>query len=140
LPLVSLIHAVAVFQVFGKCRCNVTPHNAQWCLLGTACGAVRTCGCFQLLHHRLHELQNTVVTEANIQDSPEQWDIPANIQYTFLVGWDWVSWYCGHYWPIVPAPDDRWWWLWRNWWNKDWQRKPKYLENTYFCPPQIPLD
>jgi hypothetical protein len=20
----------------------------------------------------------------------------------FLVGWDWVSWYCGHYWPIVP--------------------------------------
>jgi hypothetical protein len=22
---------------------------------------------------------------------------------------------CGHYWPIVPAPDDRWWWLWRNW-------------------------
>jgi hypothetical protein len=25
-----------------------------------------------------------------------------------------VSWYCGHYWPIVPAPDDRWWWLWRN--------------------------
>jgi hypothetical protein len=29
LPLVSLIHAVAVFQVFGKCRCNVTPHNAQ---------------------------------------------------------------------------------------------------------------
>jgi hypothetical protein len=22
-----------------------------------------------------------------------------------LVGWDF--WYCGHYWPIVPAPDDR---------------------------------
>jgi hypothetical protein len=38
----------------------------------------------------------------------------------FLVGWDWVSWYWGHYWPIVPAPDDRWWWLWRNWWNEDW--------------------
>jgi hypothetical protein len=52
----------------------------------------------------------------------------------FLVGWDWVSWYCGHYWPIVlvPAPDDRWWWLWRNWWNADWQGKPKFLEKT--CP------
>jgi hypothetical protein len=40
--------------------------------------------------------------------------------------------FCGHYWPIVPAPDDRWWWLWRNWWNEYWQVKPKYSENT--CP------
>jgi hypothetical protein len=48
------------------------------------------------------------------------------------VGWYWVSWYCGHYWPIVPAPDDRWWPLWRNWWNEDWQGKPKYSEKT--CP------
>jgi hypothetical protein len=44
------------------------------------------------------------------------------------VGWDF--WYCGHYWPIVPAPDDRWWWSWRNWWNEDWQWKPKHSENT----------
>jgi hypothetical protein len=36
--------------------------------------------------------------------------------------------YCGHFWPIVPAPDDRWEWLWSNWWNEDWQRKPKYYE------------
>jgi hypothetical protein len=42
------------------------------------------------------------------------------------------TWYCRHYWPIVPAPDDRWWWLWSNWWNEDWQRKPKYSEKT--CP------
>jgi hypothetical protein len=28
--------------------------------------------------------------------------------------------YCGHFWPIVPAPDDRWGWLWSNWWNEDW--------------------
>jgi hypothetical protein len=34
--------------------------------------------------------------------------------------------------PIVPAPDDRLGWLWRNWWNKDWQRKPKYSEKP--CP------
>jgi hypothetical protein len=41
--------------------------------------------------------------------------------------------YCGHYWTIVPAPDDRWWWLWRNWWKEDWQGKPKkYSEKT--CP------
>jgi hypothetical protein len=39
---------------------------------------------------------------------------------------------CGHCWPIVPAPDDMWGWLWRNWWNKDWQGKPKYSEKT--CP------
>jgi hypothetical protein len=43
-----------------------------------------------------------------------------------LVGWDFG--YCGHYWPV---PDDRWWWLWRNWWNEDWQGKPKYSEKTY---------
>jgi hypothetical protein len=28
---------------------------------------------------------------------------------------------CGHYWPIVPAPDDR---------NEDWQGKPKYSEKS----------
>jgi hypothetical protein len=41
------------------------------------------------------------------------------------------TWYCGHYWPIIPAPDDRWWWLWSNWWNGDWQGKPKYSEKTF---------
>jgi hypothetical protein len=29
--------------------------------------------------------------------------------------------YCDHSWPIVPTPDDRWGWLWSNWWNEDWQ-------------------
>jgi hypothetical protein len=33
------------------------------------------------------------------------------------------------------APDDRWRWLWRNWWNEDWQGKPKYSEKT--CPSAI---
>jgi hypothetical protein len=42
------------------------------------------------------------------------------------------TWYCGHYWPIVPDPDDRCWWLWSNWWNEDWQGKPKCSEKT--CP------
>jgi hypothetical protein len=49
--------------------------------------------------------------------------------FFLFVGCDFC--YCGHYWPIVPAPDDRWWWLWRNWWNEDWQGKPKYSEKTY---------
>jgi hypothetical protein len=54
---------------------------------------------------------------------------PVTIILLLLVGWDF--WYCGHYWPIVSAPDDRWWWLWRNWWNKDWQGKPKYSKKTF---------
>jgi hypothetical protein len=40
--------------------------------------------------------------------------------------------YCGHFWPIVQTPDDGWGWLWSNWWNEDWQGKPKYSEKT--CP------
>jgi hypothetical protein len=47
-----------------------------------------------------------------------------------LVGWE-IG-YCTHYGPIVPAPNDGWGWLWRNWWNEDWKRKPKYSEET--CP------
>jgi hypothetical protein len=54
-----------------------------------------------------------------------------NCFFLSSVGWDWVSWYCSHYWLIVLAPDDRRWWLWRNWRNKDWQGKPKYLEKTW---------
>jgi hypothetical protein len=35
-------------------------------------------------------------------------------------------------WVIVPAPDDRWWWVWSSWCNENWQGKPKYSEKT--CP------
>jgi hypothetical protein len=34
-------------------------------------------------------------------------------------------------WPIVPAPDYRW-WMWSSQWNENWQEKPKYSEKT--CP------
>jgi hypothetical protein len=34
--------------------------------------------------------------------------------------------------PTVPAPDDRWWWVWSSRWNEKWQRTPKYSEKT--CP------
>jgi hypothetical protein len=29
-------------------------------------------------------------------------------------------------WPTVPAPGDRWWWVWSSRWNEMWQGKPKY--------------
>jgi hypothetical protein len=35
-------------------------------------------------------------------------------------------------WRIVQAPHDRWWWLWSNRWNANWQGKRKYSEET--CP------
>jgi hypothetical protein len=35
-------------------------------------------------------------------------------------------------WPTLPAPDDRWWWVWSSRWNEDWQGKLKYSEKT--CP------
>jgi hypothetical protein len=34
-------------------------------------------------------------------------------------------------WPVVPAPDDRWLWLWSSRWNENWRGKPKYPEKTY---------
>jgi hypothetical protein len=67
-----------------------------------------------------------------IGDRRDAWAALRFLGSFFLVGWGWISWYCGHYWPILPAPDDRWWWLWGNWWTEDWQGKPKYSENT--CP------
>jgi hypothetical protein len=33
-------------------------------------------------------------------------------------------------WPIVPAPCDRWLWLWSSRWNANWQGNPKYSEKT----------
>jgi hypothetical protein len=42
--------------------------------------------------------------------------------------------YCDHFWPVVPAPDDRWGWFWNNWYKEDWQGKPKYSEKTCTSP------
>jgi hypothetical protein len=33
-------------------------------------------------------------------------------------------------WPIVLAPYDRWWWVWSNHWNENWQAKQSYSEKT----------
>jgi hypothetical protein len=35
-------------------------------------------------------------------------------------------------WPILPAPNDRWWWMWSSRRNKTCQGKPKYSEKI--CP------
>jgi hypothetical protein len=46
--------------------------------------------------------------------------------------------YCGHFWPFVPAPDDRWGWLWSiggmkiSRGNRSTRRKPA---PTPLCPP-----
>jgi hypothetical protein len=36
-------------------------------------------------------------------------------------------------WPIVPAPDDRRWWMWSSRWNENWHGKRKYSENVSQC-------
>jgi hypothetical protein len=51
-----------------------------------------------------------------------------------LVSWGWVRLSplgtSATNWPIVPAPDDRW-WKWTSRWNEYCQGKQKYLEKTY---------
>jgi hypothetical protein len=61
------------------------------------------------------------------------WFLARNIIFFIIISGVGLSpWYCGHFWPIVQAPDDRWGWLWSNWRNEDWQGKPKYSDKT--CP------
>jgi hypothetical protein len=57
-------------------------------------------------------------------------DYTALVSSSSFSGWGETesTWYVGHCWPIVPAPDERW-WLWSSWWNEG---KPKYSEKT--CP------
>jgi hypothetical protein len=37
--------------------------------------------------------------------------------------------------PIVPVPDDIWWWRWSSRWNENWQGKPEYSEKTCHTDP-----
>jgi hypothetical protein len=60
--------------------------------------------------------------------------------FSFLV---WVESTSATNWPIVPAQDNIWWWMWSSWWNENWQGKQKYSEKTCpsaICSPQIPHD
>jgi hypothetical protein len=57
-----------------------------------------------------------------------------HVKLGFLVSWGGVR--LGPFgtsatnWPIAPAPDDRWWWVWSGRRNEDWQGKPKFSEKT----------
>jgi hypothetical protein len=68
------------------------------------------------------------------REEPRKTSTSSQIQSVFLVS-------CGgaslsplgtlaSIWPIVPARDDRWWWVWSSRWNENWQGKPKYSEKT----------
>jgi hypothetical protein len=35
-------------------------------------------------------------------------------------------------WPVLPAPVDKWWWMWSIRWLENWQEEQKYSEKT--CP------
>jgi hypothetical protein len=61
--------------------------------------------------------------------------VVSSLHSFFLWGGTYVTRYCGHFWSYCTAPDDRWGWLWSNWWNEDWQGKSKYSEKT--CPSAI---
>jgi hypothetical protein len=64
------------------------------------------------------------------------WAGCTNVFFVFGVEWNWAHYYWGHYWPIVPAPDDdEWWSVWNSRWNV--QRKPASVP---LCVPQIPHD
>jgi hypothetical protein len=49
------------------------------------------------VHHKYH------MTRPGFEPGPLQWE--ARDYFFYFVWWDFG--YCGHYWPIVPAPDDR---------------------------------
>jgi hypothetical protein len=81
-------------------------------------------------------LRFEVLMAVNINKVTILWNVmPCSLIGSFFSFSEWreteSTWYVGHCWPIVPAPDDRWWWLWSSWWNQDWQGKPKYSEKTY---------
>jgi hypothetical protein len=82
--------------------------------------------------HTLHTWES-LDSSGSMSQGPEK-----SRQWLFLTVTQAASWtppwikYTRHYWPIVPAPDNKWGWFWRNWWNEDWQGKPKYSKKT--CP------
>jgi hypothetical protein len=59
-----------------------------------------------------------------------KWNIYLCILNFFFVGWDLRHQVLRPLLAYCTAPDDRWGWLWSNWWNVDWQGKPKYSEKT----------
>jgi hypothetical protein len=53
-----------------------------------------------------HKIMYVFCVPPQIQmENDEYNNFNVSIIFFLLVGWEF--WYCGHYWPIVPAPDDR---------------------------------
>jgi hypothetical protein len=50
------------------------------------------------IHHK------SLMTGTAFEPGPPRWEA-SELFFLYLMGWDFG--YCGHYWPIVPAPDDR---------------------------------
>jgi hypothetical protein len=69
--------------------------------------------------------QTSTLLRARQTDRSTIWSDTKFFFFSKLAGFDFG--YCGHYWRIVPAPDDRWGWLWRNWWNEEWQGETEVL-------------
>jgi hypothetical protein len=82
-------------------------------------------------------------TKAQVGKGQENVDTSLNLLFPlFGVEWNRIHYCWGHNWPIVPAADYGWWWVWSSRWNA-WQGTPKNSEKT--CPsapmsPQIPHD
>jgi hypothetical protein len=57
-----------------------------------------------------------------------------------FIGWGEIesTWYCGHYWPILPAPDDIWRWVWSRIAGETEVLGENLPQSLY--PPQIPHD
>jgi hypothetical protein len=104
---------------------------ARWTTPASSHKVVSIQGCEKVARHRFSVWHKEAIEEdcANWRKSSGYWG--ATI-FFIASGVGLSPLYCGHFWPIVPASDDRWEWLWSNWWNEDWQGKPKYLEKT--CP------
>jgi hypothetical protein len=82
---------------------------------------------YRLKRNQCHEiLQSAVTVLPNIAPGGGQASV------FFFVGWDLRHQVLQPLLAYCTAPDDRWGWLWSNWWNEDWQGKPKYSEKT--CP------
>jgi hypothetical protein len=60
------------------------------------------------------------------------WHFHSVVYFFYLVSWGGVRLTSATNWAIVPAPNDRWWWMWSSGWNENRQGKPKYSQKT--CP------
>jgi hypothetical protein len=93
--------------------------------------AQRNKGTSKHYHQPFNKSSSNTQYTAYVRKLMTQWTTFCRVGFFIASGVGLSPWYYGHFWPIVPAPDDRWGWLWSNWRNEDWQGKPKYSEKTF---------